>query len=257
MDKNGRTEKKEELSSSLREIFDDSAPGEDIQTIPSTPPKSSYRIRRRFYFTLGIIGTVLSAVGLVSVIGYAGRTISDIVNNTKQKNEFAEYIYPLVLCDPAPFEDRSGLRSETVITAAIWDIIINEDTAKYAAEFDYMTVPEADVEEHAAVLFGNGLSFGHKSVISADLQFYYDSTIKSYRVPSNPKYFSYSPVVEDIIADSGTYTLNVGYLSPAPAWSDKEQKPEKYVEYVLSKTADGYSISAVRMTDRVVSDNGL
>ena len=221
---------------------------------PSKPQekKKSVRVNRKSYFLLGLTVIIMSVIGVISTISFVFREIGDLINQTDRKNEFASFIYPLVLCDPPMFENASGLRGETIITASIWDIILHEDKSKYTSEFDYITVPESDVELHAAMLFGNGLVFEHKSVISADLQFYYSAEMNIYKVPVSPKYFSYSPVVEKIEkktdSEADIFKLTVGYLSPSPAWLGNDKTdilPDKYAEYTLKKENGEYIIISV------------
>ena len=94
------------------------------------------------------------------------------------------------------------------------------------------------------------------------MKFYNDESIKSYRVPSNPKYFTYSPFIEDVSRVGERYTLTVGYVSPTPAWltltSDDSPEPEKYVEYVVSKRGNEMTLVAIHESEmQVESPHGL
>ena len=141
-----------------------------------------------------------------------------------------------------------------MITAALWDIILYEDKSKYETEFDMIVVPVVDVEQHCAKLFGTGLSVEHQSVLGADIQFYYDETIKSYRIPSNPKFFTYSPYIEEITRVGERYTLLVGYVSPTPAWLtlDENDEPvsDKYMEYIVSKRGDEMTLISIQESSK-------
>ncbi len=207
-----------------------------------------------FHFVLGLVMIIMSVVGLISTINFVSQKIESIVDNTQQKNEFARFIYPIVICDPPPFEQPLKLRNETIISAAAWDIILYEDKSRYAAEFDYIIVPEVDIEQHAAKLFGSGLAIKHTTIASIDLSFYYDEEISSYRIPENPKFFTYSPYIEDIEKVGESYRLTVGYVSPAPAWltltSEESPLPEKYMEYVVQKRGSSYSLVSVRASEK-------
>lgn len=265
--KNEKAEKfKEESRESIENIkrmFDDAldekaeemaefAAGEPEMEMPvSTDIKDG---KRRFYMLLGIVVILLAAVGLVSTVRFSVDKIKAFADNTQQKTEFAKFIYPIVICDPAPFDQTVKLRNDTMLTAAIWDIILYEDKSKYESDFDYIIVPEVDVEQHATKLFGLGLSFSHESILGPDIQFYYEEEIKSYRIPSNPRYFTYSPYIEDITRVGESYTLTVGYVSPTPAWltltSDEAPLPEKYVDYVVSKRGNEYTLIAIKQSDK-------
>lgn len=246
----------------LRRILD-ANPDEEIENGADEIVIKKRVLGRKFYFAVGMVMIVLSAIGLVSTVRFSARKISDIVNNTAQKNEFADIIYPLVLCDPAPFENSEMLHPQTTVMSACWKIILDGDTERYEKEFDYMTVPAADVEQAAVKLYGDNVSVANDSIINSDFGFYFSSQKDSYRIPVSPKYFSYSPRIESIskLSDGG-YVLEVGYMAATPAWftasSDIKAKPEKYMIYTLQKNSDGYYISSVKLSDRNVSgDSGL
>ncbi|MBQ5319231.1 MAG: hypothetical protein J6K17_09070 [Oscillospiraceae bacterium] len=221
---------------------------------PEMPVSNPEGFRRKLYMLFGVVVTLLAIVGLVSTVGFVVDKVKAFADNTQQKNEFAEYIYPIVICDPAPFNQAVKLRSDMVITASLWDIILYEDKSRYETEFDMIVVPELDVEQHCLKLFGTGLNVEHQSVLGADIQFYYDETIKSYRIPANPKYFSYSPYVEEITRVGERYTLLVGYVSPTPAWlaldGDNEPVADKYMEYVVSKRGDEMTLVAIQESEK-------
>lgn len=221
---------------------------------PEMPVSNPEGFRRKLYMLFGMIVTVLAIVGLVATINFAVDKVKAFADNTQQKNEFAKFVYPIVICDPAPFNQTIKLRSDTMITAALWDIILYEDKSKYETEFDMIVVPDVDVEQHCTNLFGTGLSVEHQSVLGADIQFYYDETINSYRVPANPKFFTYSPYVEEITRVGERYTLLVGYVSPTPAWLtlDENEEPvsDKYMEYVVSKRGDEMTLVAIQESEK-------
>ncbi len=267
-----KTAKKQEKDSieNIKKMFDaaldesreDMAELTDELDVPEEPAANPEGLKRKLLFLFGIVISLLAIVGLYSTVVFTSGKIRDFADNTQQKNEFANFIYPIVICDPAPFNKTVKLRSETLITASIWDIILYEDKSKYEADFDMIIVPELDVEQHGTKLFGSGLSFEHQSIIGVDVQFYYDESIKSYRIPSNPKYFNYSPYIEDITRVGERYTLTVGYVSPTPAWltltSEEEPSPEKYMEYVVSKRGDEMTLLAIQESPlKAESPHGL
>lgn len=250
---------------SIRRMFDDALDerAEEIAELTKAEPepempKLAEGGRRKGYLILGTIVIVLAIVGLISTVTFTVEKFKAFADNTQQKTEFARFIYPVVICDPAPFGQSIKLRSDTVITASIWDIILYEDKSKYESDFDMIIVPELDVEQHAAKLFGTGLSIKHQSILGADVQFFYNEEIKSYRIPANPKYFTYSPYIEDISRVGERYTITVGYVSPTPAWltltGDESPKPEKYVNYIVQKRGDEYTLLGIQESDKVPED---
>ena len=117
---------------------------EEIE-VPDAPDSNPEGLRRKLYFLFGIIVSLLAIVGLYSTVVFTVDVVKDFADNTQQKNEFARFVYPIVICDPAPFNQTVKLRSETLITAALWDIILYDDKSKYEADFDMIIVPELDV----------------------------------------------------------------------------------------------------------------
>lgn len=205
--------------------------------------------KKRLLLALGIFICVMSIIGIIASVHTASDWFRAFADNTQQKNEFAKFIYPVVICDPPPFDKSVNLRNDTMLTAAIWDIILYADKSKYNAEFDNITVPALEVERRAIELFGQGLSFRHESIMGADVQFYYDEEINSYRIPATPKYFTYSPHIESVTRVGERYTLLVGYVSPTPAWvvltEEEASPPEKYAEYIVSKRGDDFTLLAI------------
>lgn len=260
--------KRDESIENIRRMFDDALDERSeemaeltrLEQEPDLPITVTENGRRRGFLILGAIVIVLAIVGFFSTVNFTVEKFKDFADNTQQKTEFARFIYPVVICDPAPFDQTVKLRSDTVITAAIWDIILYEDKSKYEADFDIITVPELDVEQHAAKLFGQGLTIKHQSILGADVQFYYNEDIKSYRIPANPKYFTYSPYIEEITRVGESYTVLVGYVSPTPSWltltSDDTPKPEKYVYYTVSKRGDDYTLVGIQQSDKQPEEAG-
>ncbi len=247
----------------------DSAFDEDISEISeiteleeASSAAEKKRSTNKFHFVMGLIFIVMSIIGIISTVGYTSDKIRSIVDNTEQKDEFARFIYPVVICDPPTFDQNTRLKNETIISAAVWDIIMYEDKSKYTAEFDYIIVPEVDIEQHAAKLFGSGLTISHTTIPSSEVAFYYDEEISSYRIPANPLYFTYSPYIDEITKIGESYTLSVGYVSPSPAWqtlvTDEAPQPEKYVDYVVQKRGTSYTIVAIKASDKNTErDSGL
>lgn len=220
---------------------------EELVKIPRKKPG------RKFYFAFGIFVLILSVIGLISTVKFGMEKVSDIVNNTALKEELEDVIYPLVICDPAVFDNTGSIGESTVIMSSCWKIILDGDTERYKKEFDYIIVPAADIESAATLLYGENITVNHKQIVSSDIAFYYDSDTECYRIPYNPKYFSYSPKIENISKTDDGYILEVGYISPTPAWlssKGEEILPEKYMIYTLKKSSSGYIISSVALSER-------
>lgn len=245
----------------LKIVFD-SALDEDVSEIEefsSEPETTSEPIirksfKRNSYLAIGVVVSVLALIGFVSSVLFVKGVAEGIANNTKQKEEFKSIVYPLVIIDSPEFDDINQLSPDSVINAAIWDILLHGDISKYEESYENITIPQADVELHATKLFGKNLTFKHRDVGDLSLTFYYNSETKSYTVPVTPEFFSYSPVIRNVSKNGDTYDVAVGYLAPAPSWVEERDKelatlPEKYVIVKLKKEDNGYIVVSCKETD--------
>jgi hypothetical protein len=228
---------------------------------PEKVSKISEENRKRAVFVIGLIVLILAIVGIISTVAFANNLIHGFADNTEQKQEFEKFIYPVVICDPPPFDAAVKMRTETQLTAAIWDIIIFEDKSAFERDFDYIIVPELTVEQHAVKLFGSGIKPEHKSITNADISFYYNADAHTYRIPDSPRYFSYSPKIESITHTGSRYTLLVGYMSPTPAWyavnGEENNEPEKYAEYVIEIAGGKMRIASITQIRSTAEEAGL
>ncbi len=243
----------------------DNALDEDIKEIEeitaepvekkSTRKKPSFK--RKLYFALGVFVSVMSIIGIIFSVNFCVEAFKRIADNTDQKNNFASIIFPVVVVDPPTFADGEKLPADIMLTAAVWDIILNEDKSVYKNEYGYITVPASDVEVHATKLFGSDIHFPHQTLGDPDLYFYYEEAIKSYIVPVSPHYLPYSPVVENITKISDKkFELKVGYNSIVNSWlPDNPSKPEKYMIYTVVKNGNNYNIISIK--DLVSTDNPI
>lgn len=201
---------------------------------------------RRVFFAVGLIIIILAVVGLVNTVRFAANTVSDIANQTSLKNEFAEFIYPLVLIDSPSFDSTENIPSSVVINAALWRIIIYGNTEKYENDGAYMTVSEIDVESSAAALFGALVKTEHQTITSGIDTFEYNPSLKSYLVPIELDKKTYWPRVSQISAVGETFTLTVDYMPPIMGVGGEESEMIKQMIYTVSRNASAKTIKAVQ-----------
>ena len=211
----------------------------------------------------GFIVLIFAVIGLVATIRFVTQTTYDIIDNKGQKTAFQQFIYPMVMLDPPPFDDVQKLEPTTVLTAAIWNLVLNEDTEKYPKdEFNFMQVPQTDVEAYAAKLFGTGLKLTHQSVGDAEFTFEYDADLKTYTVPSTIVMPQQMPRVQKIERDGNIYRLTVDYIPTGSLWAmDEDGKkyepnPTKTMLYLLKKNGDSYQLTGVQDTRDTGSEGG-
>ena len=212
-------------------------------------PAAHMMKNRKTLFAVGVVVIALAIVGLVTTVKFAAGVISDIVNQTALKNEFAAFLYPMVITDGPAFDSTENTPSSVIINAAIWRIIMNGDTDKYESDGTYMTVSEIDVESSAAALLGYGINIEHQTVGFGNNVFEYKPSSKSYLVPLDPNYNTYWPRVTEISNVGELFTVTVEYMPPymfATEGMAYELEPDKVMVYTVSRTASAMTIQSLR-----------
>ena len=85
--------------------------------------------RSRFYFVFAVVVIVMAVIGVISSVRFVAQITSNLLDNTSLKNEFARFIYPVVVNDIAPFEEPDEIPDSSKISCAIWNILLNQDTS--------------------------------------------------------------------------------------------------------------------------------
>ena len=222
--------------------------GDEAAFDPSSPMVKN----RKVFFALGLVTIALAIVGLVTTVRFCIGLVGDIANQTALKNEFAVFLYPMVITDGPAFETMENVPSSVVINAAIGRIIMNGDTEKYENDGTNMTVSEIDVESAAAALFGYGVNIEHQTVGLGTTVFEYVSSTKSYLVPLDPNYNTYWPRVSEISNVGELFTVTVEYMPPtmfATEGMDYQLEPDKIMVYTVSRTAASMTIQSLRYSE--------
>ena len=176
-----------------------------------------------------------------------------VLDNTRQKEAFEWKIYPLLMLDPATFDDPAQLDEVFVLKTALWSTLL-ENRTKYTYDgYGMLLVPASDLDVAAKSLYGDKVTLNHQS-FSEGYDFYYlfDEKTNTYSVPVMGQTAAYVPEVVDIKKSGNVYTLIVGYVAPTTLWNvsedgSSESVPDKYLYYDLEKLENKtYVIKSVR-----------
>lgn len=209
--------------------------------------------RNRFFFGFGVVVIVLALIGVFSSVRFVAQIASNLVDNTSLKNEFAQFIFPVVVNDIAPFEEVDEIPDSSKISCSIWNILVNMDTTDFENQEGGLTIPEYNVSASCRELFGSSVSLEHQTVGTAEVRFTYDPDTHTYSATKNIRYLTYSPQIVSLTNDGDVYTLIVGYLPPTVASvagvSGIQAVPEKYMEYTISRWEGRDTLMSVRFSD--------
>lgn len=212
---------------------------------------------------LGFVVIFFSMVGLVVTLKSVCVNVVRMFNNTAEKEKLQRYILPVLMFDPVPFNDINQVDKFSILQSAIWAAFMDYGKDKYLNEdYNSLIVPVSDVEKSLITLYGKKLKIKHQTFGDGLMNNYiYNEDTKTYTVPILDRIGIYSPEVKSIAKNGNIYTLTVGYIRPDDIWqmyiSDKKRKhkPEKYMEYILKKTNDGYNIISIK--DSPIDDDWL
>lgn len=233
----------------LREALDENV--EEIEVLTTLPAADgtisltfAQRAKKLFYFLIGLLFVTAALIGFLSLGKLAVNGIRGFTSDSTRREAFTELLEPVVLMDIQMFSSVDTLESDQILSAAIWDIIMHGDLNKYEQSMGVATIPAVDVEHSAAMLFGGGLSFSHKTVGTGDLQFFYNEDLKSYHIPTAPSFFSYQPVIQSIEKNGAVYTLTVQYEAQTPTWQQNTVglESEKVVLFTITEQDGGFRI---------------
>lgn len=220
-----------------------------IEHKPEAKKPNNHR-KNRIAGVMGALILIFAVIGFITTVTLVGNWLVSVSQNQAEKDKFSEFIYPLVMLDPPAFENVSKLNSSTILSAAVWDLILNADTSKYDRdEFGIITVPETDIEVYVAKLFGEGVTVTHQAIGDVEFSFPYNEEEGVYYIADTP-FYSYVPRVTEIQRreDEKIY-LRVDYLTPNMYWisgKNSDERVTKVMEYVLEETrTGGYKIISV------------
>jgi len=223
------------------------------KTEASTAVKNSVTVRRVFVFVAAVM-MFFAVIGAIVSAGFVWDRVVDIRNRQSLKDEFALFIYPVVINDPPAFESVDHLQPSTIITCAIWRIILKEDMSHYATDIGVIYIPAIDVEAAARSLFGT-VRFeqtDHQSVSSRGIQFIFSEQYNHYEIPENTRQLSYSPLITSVTNVGETYTVTVDYMLPSPlqvAGIEHDNAPIKTMIYTISRTRDRMTVDSIQAAD--------
>ncbi len=216
---------------------------------PDAPKKP---LKRRWAAPLGVAILALALVGALSVLGFCVRTVGGWIESARQKTytEYAEFIQPVVLYDPKPFDSLADAQPEDLIKAAYWAAQLAHNQSS-EVDYEVITLPNGGVRYRMPMseilsqgrrLFGIDLT---PSSFSIDGVLYeYDNVSGQLLAPLNNHNGLYSPKVTAVKKTGPTTVeLTVDYISTTAV--GKDPAPVKTMIYTLRKDQDAMTVTAI------------
>lgn len=220
-------------------------------------PGQRAAFRKKLSTPVGALFLALSVIGLVASILWGSQFIRGLFDNSAERERYENFIRPVVMMDPVPFQKPEDIPEELLLQSAMWATLMGENRGAYATdENGLLLIPTSDMDIAAAKLFGPNVELEHESFDDNDGSYLFDPEISAYRVPYIAK-IAYTPRVEEIRKNGKNITLLVGYVAPGNIiWSNETaggakvgEMVEKKMLYDLVARDRTYYIGAVRDMD--------
>ena len=206
--------------------------------------------RRRTYFMAGIICSAFALVGIAVCVMQAVHLVRSFTSSSSLKQKLEDVLYPVAVVDLPEFEQPSDAAPETLMSAAMVDLLMYSDLSAYPKSFDMFTIPAADVAARVESMFGVKPENAYVTLYSAGEMFYYDETTGCYNVPASPVIFSYAPDISEIRRAEDVYTVTVNYCSDTAQWQQHSKNfdaiAEKTMEITVEQVGEDYRIVQIR-----------
>lgn len=218
----------------------------------ATPEQSrrqpARRPRHRYGFAAGVALLLLAVVGIVSLVSAVGNRIASAMQNDSELRAWDDFLQPVVLMDPAPFDEIAAADAGFLRDASVWDAASRTGEAETDA-LGRIEVPLTEAEASCKRLFGpqGTLQVGSGSFYT------YDEEREVFLVAPIPPEDGYAPYTASVEKDGDTLRLTVGYVASSDEWRRQsgqsgQPSPVKYMVYemVPQTNAEGYFISSVQ-----------
>lgn len=228
--------------------LDDDEDGDQMAT-------RSRRARRRVSAFIGGVAVLFVVMVVASVLSTVITGFSNIGSTNEKKLEYSEFITPVVLNDPAPFETIDKADNQMLLESALWRVL-GEMSAAEDYEYTYdatrkIVISADEVAKAGRELFGDEVQLNMNVLSESDGSaiYYYDSIDNSFHI-STGSLPGPAPVITKMAQKSDYVSLVVGYVNQEEMSllsSDEEIECYKYMEYVLAFRSDeSYYIQSIR-----------
>ena len=211
-----------------------------------TPEEHARLQRRRGRQALGLLITILVLVGFVT----------NLFDDTAQKQEYEDKLEGLVLFDPMPFDGIENIDDLTLREAAVWGCIYNIqetqggfDNYNTDPDTEQLLLPSVEVDAYLARLVGPSFKLTHRSFEMEDMTIEFDESSQCYKIPVTGTVGYYRAVVTKLFKRSGQLHVTVGYI-PTSSTDDSiinqsSDTPTKYMDYLFERQSGSWYLTGL------------
>ena len=213
--------------------------------------------KSKLAFPLGMLIIIFAIIGIVAAAKAGVSLFRDLTDNSAQKEEYEEFLRPVVMYDPDPFDDVRSADITQLVNAAIWSLITQSGSTE---SFAYSTgdnmgilIPVEQVTAEFNRLFGNEIDIAsqYDSIDMSSHDITYDSAQGGFIIPITSLEVAYTPEIYEIEKKANSVILSVGYIG-SKAWAEIDggeyvaPQPDKFMKITLRQGEKGYYIASLQ-----------
>ena len=228
------------------------APAEKAEEPAQKKPRKK-RGKHRYAAPVGGAYILLALIGVIAVIYGAVQLYGKLTDNSKLLRQIERQIQPVMMFDPAPFDNIQDVDNKVLVKTSIWSCMYSDKRGSYTYDDNGMIlIPVSDVEVAAVKLYGPEVKLTHTSLDEDGISYTYDAENNVYRVPMMAQGGYYTPMVVDMQKNGDVYEVTVGYVAPGASWTTTEDgdsytpTPDKYMIYRMKKEDGEYYIVGIK-----------
>lgn len=169
---------------------------------------------------VGFLVSILSIVGVIAIIMSVTGFIQKKNDDTALREELYYYLEPLMIYSPTPFENAAKEEQDAFLNAAAYRVMLAENIRmlregaeypKYPVDENYrIAVPEEEIKESYAALFGKKAKLKHRSIEGSGVE--YSEGDNCYYIPFVQASIGYRIVIDDVVRQRDQYKVRVGFV---------------------------------------------
>ncbi len=205
--------------------------GEQNEPLTTDKSPSRFAPEGRGVAMLGAVVLLFSVIGLASVIIFGVKSAVGFFSDKRQEEaeRLQQLIAPLVMCDPAPFENVSALDNESLVRTCVWVALTQQADDLKTDDAGRLILPGQAVTASCESLFGTQVSPALCSFSDDGVEFEYDIIGDMYHIPITGLGNAYEPRITDIEKKKDTLILTVDYIKEDYYGSGEKSKTMKYI----------------------------
>lgn len=205
--------------------------------------------KKGIQITLAVICLLLALVTIALIsLNHTGQfNISAAC--VEEDKTFADFVAPLVMFDPEPFDNPNNSNKDILLAASVWKATTSKPLSNSDSDSNATISKELVVNSYQE-LFGSIPEDLFSNDHTSDF-FKYDKNSENFIILPYSNQSCYIPYIDSIDKNDESTNLTVWYVSPNDPWrslrDDKPDKPEptKKMIYTLKQNNGSLSITSV------------